>query len=89
MAEFELAGHRFFLQDFFVKDWAHNFMIHVTVEDAAAWHQHVSELLGSGRFGEARCKPPHEEPYGALVCHVWDPCGVLIHLAQPIDSAAD
>lgn len=81
LAEIELAGIRLYLQDFYVREWAHNFMIHVTVDDAAAWHRHAESVVA--RFPGTRTAPPKEEPYGATVTYVWDPGGVLLHLAQP------
>jgi hypothetical protein len=82
LAELELADRRFLLQNYYAKDWAENFMFHVTVEDAHAWHEHVSSLLSAGTFSNARVNPPKQESYGALVTYVWDPSGVLLHFAQ-------
>jgi predicted enzyme related to lactoylglutathione lyase len=76
-ADFELGGHRFRLQNHYVKDWANNFMIVMGVDDAEAWHQHVRQVTGSGEFGDIRFKPP-EDVDGSIVLHVWDPAGVLL-----------
>ena len=76
------AGHRFYLQDHFAREWVENTMLHVTVADAAAAHARVSVLLDTGRFPGARVAAPRREAYGALVTFVWDPAGVLLHLAQ-------
>ena len=82
LALLELAGHRFYLQNYYAKEWADNFMLHVTVEDARAWYEHVSSLLAAKGYGDARVKAPKQEEYGALVTYVWDPSGVLLHFAQ-------
>lgn len=84
LAVLELADRRLYLQNYYVKDWADNFMIHITVEDAQAWHDHVSAVLGGSKFLDARVQAPKQEPepYGALVTYVWDPSGVLLHFAQ-------
>jgi predicted lactoylglutathione lyase len=82
LAVLELADRRLYLQDYYAKEWAENFMIHITVEDARAWHEHVSTVLEGGRFADARAQAPRQEPYGALVTYVWDPSGVLLHFAQ-------
>ena len=82
MAELELADSRFFLQNYYVKDWANNFMFQVIVEDAKAWHAHVTKILEAEKFDHARLNPPKKESYGALVTHVWDPSGVLIHFSE-------
>ena len=86
LAELELAGKRFLLQNFYVKQWADNFMMQITVEDAAAWYTHISDVLANGEFGKARVKPPKKEDYGALVTYVWDPSGVLLHLTQDLNE---
>ncbi len=88
LAEIELAGVRLYLQQFYVREWAENFMIYVKVPDAAAWYHHVAAILRTGDFPEARVNPPKAESYGALVTYVWDPCGVLLHFAQPIDPGS-
>lgn len=82
LALFNLGGFRFYLQRHHAKEWADNAMLHISVEDAAACHAAISELLESGRFPGARVVPPKHEPYGATVTYVWDPVGVLLHLAQ-------
>lgn len=73
---------RFYLQAYYQQEWAENTMLHLTVDDAVAWHAHVTQALAGGDFGSARVAPPSEQPYGALVTHVWDPAGVLLHFAQ-------
>ncbi len=82
IAELELAGSRFYLQNYYNKDWANNFMLHITVDDADAWWRHASGVIESSNYKYARLKAPEEQPYGALVTHVWDPSGVLLHFAQ-------
>ena len=87
------GGHRFYLQNAYAKEWVDNTMLHVTVADATAAHAQVRALLDTGGFGGARVAPPKREPYGALVTYVWDPAGVLLHLAQwigdePVKGAA-
>lgn len=80
-ADFELGGHQFRLQDYYVKDWADNCMILLDVEDVEAWHRHAEQAIGSGAFSGARIKPP-EPVDGSLVFHVWDPSGVLLVFVQ-------
>ena len=82
LALLEMANQRFYLQRYYVKDWADNSMLHLTVADADHCYRKVSEMLADGRFPEARVAQPKQESYGALVTYVWDPCGVLLHLAQ-------
>jgi hypothetical protein len=82
LAQLELAGHRFMLQDFYVKQWANNSMITVDVADATAWFEHATTVIANGSFGEARVAPPKVEDFGATVTFVWDPSGVLLHFTQ-------
>lgn len=80
-ADFELNGYRFRLQDYYVKDWANNFMVVIGVDDAEAWHQHVQKIAESGKFDNIRIKPP-EIVDDSLVLHVVDPSGVLLVFVQ-------
>jgi hypothetical protein len=76
-ADFELDGNRFRLQDYYVKDWANNFMFVVGVDDVDAWHEHVQAMAASGEFGRMSVKPP-EPVDDSRVLHVVDPSGVLL-----------
>ena len=80
-ADFELGGNWFRLQDYYVKDWAENFMVVIGVDDAQAWHQHVQKIAGHGEFGNVGIKPP-EMVDSSLVLHVTDPSGVLLVFVQ-------
>ena len=78
----EFADRELYLQGHYVKEWAEQFVIFVTVEDAKAWHDHASAVLKQRTYLDARVWPPKEEPWGALTTYVMDPSGVLIHFAQ-------
>lgn len=82
LAELELRGFRFFLQDYYNKGWANNFMFYINVEDAQAWYEHILKVLEDGRFGKARVNEPKRQSHGDIVTHAWDPSGVLLHFAQ-------
>lgn len=80
-ADFELNGNRFRLQDYYVKEWADNFMVAMGVDDVEAWHQRALKLASSDEFNGIHIKPP--EPVGdSLVLHVVDPSGVLLAFVQ-------
>lgn len=66
----------------YVKEWAENSTLHISVQDTATCFANITELVESGRFPSVRVAPPKLESYGALVTYVWDPSGVLLHLAQ-------
>jgi len=86
LAELEPADSRILLQDFYVREWAENWMLYVVVDDARAWFEHVDARIGEGSFGDARVQEPREEAYGALLTYVHDPSGVLIHFAESTDQ---
>ncbi|HKJ16502.1 MAG TPA: glyoxalase [Xanthomonadales bacterium] len=86
LAVMENANQRFYLQNYYVREWAENFMLHVSVEDAESWKQHVTKLMSEKEFSGVRVDGPKQEEYGALVTYVWDPSGVLIHFAQWTDD---
>lgn len=72
----------FYLQDYYVREFAENTMLHATVDSAQAWYERVSGVLADDGFPAARVQPPQPQPYGALVVFVHDPSGVLLHLCQ-------
>lgn len=78
-----LAQHRFYLQDYYQKQWCENTMLHVSVECVADWYEFVMDVFKQNSFaGGARITgPPKDEDYGR-VFHVLDPAGVLLHFAQ-------
>lgn len=82
LALLSLAGSSFYLQKHYAKDWAENCMLHLAVQDAQGCFAQITALLASGRFPNARVATPRQEAHGALVTYVWDPSGVLLHLAQ-------
>ena len=80
-ADFGLNGNWFRLQNYYVKDWAENFMVVISVDDVPAWHEHVQRIADSSEFKDVRVKPP-ETVDGSLVLHVIDPSGVLLVFVQ-------
>jgi len=75
-------AQHFYLQDYYVREFAENMMLHVTIADADAWHAHVAAALRAGDFPSARVLPPRRQDYGATTVFVHDPSGVLLHLCQ-------
>jgi hypothetical protein len=88
LAEMSLGKHAFLLQGYYVKAFAENMMMHVLVEDAAAWWRHLDSLDLPNQFGVS----PHEpkaEPWGLTVAYLTDPAGVLWHFAQMTGEEPD
>lgn len=82
VAEFGIGGYRFLLQDYYVKDWAENFMMHLMVKDADAWWQHIQDSGIVGKYGLNMARPPTMQPWGLRVLYLADPTGVLWHIAD-------
>ena len=82
LAELELNGCRFYLQRYYQKHWCNNSMMYMNVEDATAWHAHIQQVLSKKSFGASRTKEPTKQDFAKLVTHMWDPSGILWHLAQ-------
>ena len=78
----------FLLQDFYVKELAENLMMQLVVEDLDAWWRHIVALDPDGRFGVGTPRPPQEQPWGQRVAYLWDPSGVLWHVAAAHAKAA-
>jgi len=75
------ARFSFLLQDFYVKAFAENLMMHLLVGDLDGWWQHIASLNLEQRFGVKAPSPPRVENWGLRVAYVWDPAGVLWHIA--------
>jgi hypothetical protein len=82
VAIFNAASGGFILQRYYKKDWAENFMMQLMVDDLDAWWAHIHALDLPSRFGVQSPKPPAIQPWGLRVAYVYDPCGVLWHVAQ-------
>jgi predicted enzyme related to lactoylglutathione lyase len=82
LALMELGASHIFLQKYYRKEWAENTMVHLVVDDAASWHEVAERVKKEGGFDDVRISAPKHEAYGALVTHVIDPAGVLLHFAQ-------
>lgn len=82
VAIFNAGSGGFILQRHFQKDWAHNFMMQLMVDDLDAWWSHIEALELPSRFGVPAPKPPAMQPWGLRVAYVVDPSGVLWHVAQ-------
>jgi uncharacterized glyoxalase superfamily protein PhnB len=85
LAYFHAGGSSFLLQNFYVKDHAENFMMHMLVEDVDAWWRHV-ESQGLDRKYGARVMPPENRPWGIRDFIVVDPTSVLWRIGQSIEE---
>ncbi len=76
-----LGGAVFRLQDYYVKDWADNFMMKFDVDDVEAWHERAKKVIGEENYASARLDEI-DTVDEARVFHVWDPSGVLLIFVQ-------
>lgn len=87
VCEFEIEGHRFLLQAFYVKEHAGNFMMSLMVENADDWWDHIQNLGLTEKYNLSMAKPPELQPWGLRVLYLSDPSGVLWHIADRRVSA--
>jgi hypothetical protein len=78
--EMQLGPFSFILQDYYVEDWANNFVMHVLVTDLDRWWQQICALDLPGRYG-VKTLSPKQESWG-VVAGLIDPCGVLWRFTQ-------
>jgi uncharacterized glyoxalase superfamily protein PhnB len=82
VAIFDVHSGGFILQRAYTKEWAENFMMQLLVDDLDAWWTHIQSLDLPGRFLVAPPRPPAIQPWGMRVAFVFDPSGVLWHVAE-------
>jgi hypothetical protein len=76
-----LGNAVFRLQNYYVEDWANNFMMKFDVDDVDAWYEHANRILAEKTYGHARITEP-EMVGDTKILHIWDPCGVLLMFIQ-------
>lgn len=76
-----LGNAVFRLQNYYVKDWAENFMMKFDVDDVDAWYEHAARVLDENTYAHARIAEP-EMIGDTKILHIWDPCGVLLIFIQ-------
>lgn len=82
LAEASLGQHAFLLQNYYVGQWADNFMFHMLVTDLDSWWNHIASLDLASRYAVPNPRPPMLETWGLIEVHVIDPSGVLWHFAE-------
>lgn len=88
VAIFNAGSGGFILQRYYQQQWAENTMLQLLVDDLDAWWAHIVSLDLAGTFGVQPPKPPALQPWGLHVAYVYDPSGVLWHVAQRREGAA-
>ena len=89
LALLENGDSRFYLNDQFPESYSKHFRLHLLVEDAQAWFDHVCAVRAADdRFSAVLIEPPQHQDYGAIVTFVHDPSGVLLDFSQRTTSPA-
>lgn len=81
LIQFEFTGCQFCLQDFYEPSWCDNTMLYLEVDDVSGMYSRIKAVSQKPQYEGARCQPPEPQPHGALVAYLWDPSGVLWHIA--------
>lgn len=84
IAYFHHGECAFLLQDFHVEALAHNFMMHLLVEDVDAWHAQLREARIAERYG-VRLGEVELQPWRMRDFVLYDPSGVLWRIGQNAD----
>ncbi|HEY1753638.1 MAG TPA: VOC family protein [Caulobacteraceae bacterium] len=82
VAIFGVGAGAFILQAFYVEQHAGNFVMQLMVDDLDGWWAHLDGLDLPGRFGVKPPRAPAMQPWGLRVAYLFDPAGVLWHVAQ-------
>jgi hypothetical protein len=82
VAIFAVGTGAFILQNYYQEDWAGNSMMRLMVDDLDAWWAHIQALDLPGTFGVQPSRPPALQSWGLRVAYLFDPTGVLWHIAE-------
>ena len=85
IAYFHCGDSSFLLQDFYVREHAENFQMHLLVQDVAAWHAQAKPV--AERFG-VRIGEPQDQPWKMRDFVLFDPSGVLWRIGQNLPGPA-
>ena len=80
VAIFGIGPTSFILQNYYQENC--NLMMQLMVDDLNAWWEHIESLDLAGTFGVEKPRSPALQPWGLRVAYVFDPSGVLWHVAQ-------
>lgn len=81
LAVMNIGLQSFYLQKYYVKEWAENFMLFLEVSDVDGWYAEMRALHLEEQFEGIRFAEPKEEDWGR-VCRIVTPSGVLWHFGK-------
>ena len=85
IAYLHCGNSSFLLQDFFAREHADNFQMHLLVEKVDDWHQ---KATGVAETFSVKIGQPEDQPWAMRDFTLFDPSGVLWRIAQNIPRKA-
>jgi len=82
IAILKIESFSFILQKYYVKEFAENCMLQLMVRDVTAWWRRVEPADLVATFAVKPPRPPAKQPWGLTVGFLFDPSGVLWHIAE-------
>jgi catechol 2,3-dioxygenase-like lactoylglutathione lyase family enzyme len=82
VAIFGVGEGAFILQNFYQEQHAGNFVMQLMVDDLDAWWAHIEALDLPASYRVRPPKAPAMQPWGLRVAYLFDPAGVLWHIAE-------
>jgi catechol 2,3-dioxygenase-like lactoylglutathione lyase family enzyme len=86
LASMHLGPFAFLLQANDDPTAAANLVMHLLVSDVDAWWARIAALGLDARYNVQAPRAPAPEPWGLTVAYIWDPSGVLWHIAEDAGS---
>ena len=83
IALLEIGSFRIFLQPFYVKGHAENFVMQLMVDDVDAWWAHIQAIGLQEKYPGILARAPAVQSWGARVLFLSDPARVLWHITEP------
>jgi len=84
VAFLKIESFSFILSKFYQKEFAENFMMQMMVRDVDAWWAKADPARVADEFGTRAPRVPVKQAWGLRVGFVFDPSGVLWHIAEAI-----
>ena len=82
VAILKAGSFSFILQNYYVKEFAENCMVQLLVRDVDAWWGAMDPGKLLAEFAVKEPRAPAMQPWGLKVGFVFDPSGVLWHVAE-------
>ena len=82
IAILKLSSFSFILQNFYLREFADNCMVQLLVRDVEAWWRDVEPTKIVAPFAVKPPRAPAVQSWGMKVGFIFDPSGVLWHVAE-------